>query len=91
MKSTTWEVYIIEASSGKLYTGITNDLERRFTEHQLSKKGARFFHFSKPEKIVFREPHESRSSATKRENEIKKLSRAQKLKLCDAFHFKKTE
>lgn len=79
-----WEVYIIQASSGKLYTGITNDLNRRFSDHN-SQKGARFFHFSKPEKIVFREPHPNRSEASKREIAIKKLSRAQKLNLLQNY------
>jgi putative endonuclease len=74
-------VYIIQAESGSLYTGITNDLERRFEEHQNHRGGARFFHFSSPEKIVFKEPHPNRSQASKRESAIKKMSRAQKLAL----------
>jgi len=76
-----WEVYIIKTKSGKLYTGITNNLERRFGEHQTRQKGARFFHFSNPESIVFREPHPNRSSASKREVSIKKMSRKEKLEL----------
>ena len=78
-----WEVYIIKTTSGKLYTGITNNLNQRFSDHQKSKRGARFFYFSKPESIVFREPHPNRSEATKREIAIKKLSRAQKLDLIE--------
>ncbi len=80
-KSKQWEVYIIQARSGKLYTGITNDLDRRFAAHQVGRKGARFFRFSKPEKILFRESHPGRSEASKRESEIKKMKRSQKLKL----------
>lgn len=76
-----WEVYMIQAESGKLYTGITNRLEHRFEEHKKKLKGARFFHFSGPEKILFRESHPNRSEATKREIAIKKLSRKQKLEL----------
>lgn len=76
-----WEVYIIETESGRLYTGITTDLDRRFDNHLTHRKGARFFHFSKPKQIVFREPHSNRSEATKREIEIKKMSRAEKLNL----------
>lgn len=76
----SWVVYIIQTESGQLYTGITNDLERRFAAHQNS-SGARFFHFSSPQKIIFQEPHPNRSSATKREIAIKKLSREQKLSL----------
>jgi putative endonuclease len=76
-----WIVYIIETASGKLYTGITKDLHRRFANHSNGQKGAKFFHFSKPEKIVFQETHPNRSEATKREIEIKKMSRLQKQNL----------
>ena len=79
-ESKLWEVYIIETEDGTLYTGITNDLERRFSQHS-TKKGARFFHTSPPKALLFRERHPDRSSALRREAEIKKLSRAQKLAL----------
>lgn len=80
-KKMRWEVYIIRTESGMLYTGITTNLNRRFAAHQKSKKGARFFHFSSPEKVLYREPHPNRSKATKREIEIKKMSREEKLEL----------
>jgi len=79
-----WEVYIILTKSGKLYTGITNDLDRRFEAHLKGQKGARFFHFSEPEKIVYRESHPNRSEASKRESAIKKMSRKEKLALIDS-------
>lgn len=75
-----WKVYIIRTQSGKLYTGITKDLERRWSEHK-KKEGARFFHISGPESIVYTETHPDRSQATKREIEIKKMSRKEKLHL----------
>lgn len=75
-----WVVYIIEAKSGKLYTGITNNLEKRFAAHQKG-KGASFFHFSSPRKIVYTESHPSRGVALKREIEIKKMKRDKKLEL----------
>lgn len=84
MKSRKWEVYIIQARSGKLYTGITNDLERRFEAHQKRSKGARFFHFSSPDKVVFREGHTNRSQALKREIAIKKMTRKAKLELIES-------
>jgi putative endonuclease len=79
----SWEVYIIQTQSGKLYTGITINLDRRFIEHQQRKKGARFFRFSEPGQIVFRESHPNRSEATKREIEIKKMTRKEKLLLIE--------
>ncbi len=78
---TQWTVYIIEAESGKLYTGITTDLERRWREHSEGNVGARFFRTSKPRRIVFQESQSDRSSATKRELEIKAMTRQQKCSL----------
>lgn len=80
-----WEVYMIETKSGKLYTGITTNLDRRFKDHHEGKKGARFFHFSEPKKIVFREHKQDRSTASKREAEIKKMSRLQKMALIQRY------
>lgn len=80
MKEKKWVVYLVQTASGKLYTGITNDMNSRFAAHK-SGKGARFFHFSTPEKVVFTEEHPDRSAATKREIAIKKMSRQQKLAL----------
>lgn len=79
-----WEVYVIQTTTGKLYTGITNNLQRRFDQHQSKRKGARFFHFSNPERIVFRESHPNRSKASKREIAIKKMSREEKLVLIES-------
>ncbi|BBH53760.1 GIY-YIG nuclease family protein [Fluviispira sanaruensis] len=76
-----WIVYIIESTSGKLYTGITTDLERRLTEHISGKKGAKFFRFSAPEKILYNENFQTRSDASKREWEIKKMPRLKKIEL----------
>lgn len=79
-----WYVYIIVTSGGQYYTGITTDLERRFREHQESPKGAKFFSISGAKKIVFRESHPDRSSASRREAEIKRMSRQEKLTLIQA-------
>ncbi len=80
-----WTVYIILASDGSLYTGITTDLERRFAEHKEGKagKGAKYFHGGRqPQKIVYSEPSKDRSRASRREAAIKSLSRQEKLALC---------
>ena len=83
-----WEVYIIQTKSGKLYTGITRDFKRRFVAHQQQKNGARFFNFSTPDKVLFREPHPNRSEATKREIAIKKMTREEKLALIERSNTK---
>jgi putative endonuclease len=74
----SWSVYIIEADDQSLYTGITTDVERRFAEHSSGPLGAKFFNGRTPIKIVYREDGHNRSTASKREIEIKKLTRLQK-------------
>ena len=75
-----WQVYIIEASDTKLYTGITTNIEQRWQQH-LSGKGAKFFRGRKPHRLCYVENQPDRSQASKREAELKKLTRAQKLAL----------
>jgi putative endonuclease len=81
MPDNPWFVYIVEAENGHLYTGITTDLERRFSQHQSKQGGARFFHTSAAKKLVYQETHPNRSEASKREAAIKKLNRQQKISL----------
>lgn len=73
-------VYILLCKDNSFYTGITTDLNRRFREHQSGKGG----HYTRSRgvlKIVFIEEWGNRSLASKREVEIKKLCRKEKLKL----------
>lgn len=85
MAKTDWFVYIIEAANGKFYTGITTDIERRLRQHrQQQNGGARFFRTSPPRKLVYQETQPDRSSASRREAAIKKLSRQAKLALIQA-------
>lgn len=78
-----WFLYIIQTKKKRLYTGITTDVERRFLEHKSgSPKGAKFFRSDSAVKIVRIEKYEDRSEASKREAAVKKLTRAEKLKLC---------
>ena len=73
-----WHVYILRCKNGSLYTGITNDLERRLSQHQ-SGKGARYTRAFGAAKLVYEERQTDRSSASKREAEIKSWNRNQKL------------
>lgn len=75
-----WRVYIILCSDNTLYTGITNDMERRLIQHA-TQKGAKYFRGRKPIEVVYLENNHSRSSAGKRECVIKLLPRSQKLQL----------
>ncbi|MSU45186.1 MAG: GIY-YIG nuclease family protein [Candidatus Zambryskibacteria bacterium] len=73
-------VYILKCKDKSLYTGITTDLERRFLEHKAG-KGGHYTSAKKALKVVYSEKHKDRSSASKRELEIKSLDRKSKLKL----------
>ena len=84
--SRSWSLYIIEADDASLYTGITTDVERRFAEHRQKTLGARYFNGRTPLRVVYREDGHDRSSASRREAEIKKLSRRQKQRLIDSGH-----
>lgn len=76
-----WIVYILESQvSGKLYTGITNNLDRRLTAHN-NGTGAKCTRAGRPWKIVYQEHMDGKSSALRREISIKKLSRSEKLSL----------
>lgn len=79
-----WTVYIVQTESGKLYTGITLDLERRLAEHRSGLRGAKFFRTSGPKRVVFEERHPERPQALRREHEIKAMTRSQKLALIQA-------
>lgn len=74
-------VYILKCSDDTLYTGITTDIKRRVDEHNNSDKGAKYTKLRRPVALVYSEPSEDRSCASKREYAIKKLSRLQKLEL----------
>ena len=76
-----WQVYIIVCTDNSLYTGITTDVKRRFNEHAAGKQGARYFRGRTPAKVVYLESAQNRSAASKREAVIKKLLRADKLRL----------
>jgi hypoxanthine-DNA glycosylase len=73
-------VYILECSDGTLYSGWTNDLEARVAAHNAG-KGAKYTRSRLPVRLVYSEAVASRSDALKREREIKRMSRLQKIEL----------
>lgn len=78
-------VYIVKCSDNTLYTGIATELERRIQEHNDSDKGAKYTRVRRPVSLVYSEEYPDRSSASKREYEIKKkMSRIEKLKLIES-------
>jgi len=75
-----WCIYILLCRDGSLYTGSTNDLENRIKTHSLG-KGAKYTRSRLPFKLFYFENLINQSEALKREAQIKKLSRKEKLKL----------
>lgn len=72
--------YILECSDGTLYTGWTNDIEKRLKTHN-GGKGGKYTRSRLPVKLVYLEEFETPNEARSREWHIKKLSREEKLKL----------
>lgn len=74
-------LYILKCADKTLYAGITTDLKRRVFEHNNSKLGAKYTAARRPVKLVYSRKFKNRSLASKEEARIKKLRRANKLKL----------
>jgi putative endonuclease len=84
MKNKNWFAYILECGDGSLYAGSTNDLKNRVETHSTG-KGAKYTRSHLPVSLVYSEELADRSLAAKRESEIKKLSRKEKLALVRGF------
>jgi len=87
MLAVCW-VYILKCSDGSLYTGCTGDLTRRLGAH-LSGKASKYTRSRLPVTLAYVEKATDRGSALKREAQIKKLARSEKLTLCLAYEAKK--
>ncbi len=79
MTMNDWFVYIVRCADDSLYTGITKDVDRRVREHNEGDKlAAKYTRARRPVVLVYQETCGSRSTATKREYEIRQLSRKDK-------------
>lgn len=74
-------LYILRCQRGKLYTGITSDIQRRFKEHR--RKKAHFTSYNLPEEVIYTETFPDRKQAAKRERQLKRWTRAKKMALID--------
>ncbi|MBW3532505.1 GIY-YIG nuclease family protein [Shewanella sp. NKUCC06_TVS] len=80
-----WYLYLVRCANGHLYTGVTTDVTRRFSEHQSGGiKSAKYLRGKGPLTLMYQEQVGTRSDALKREIAVKKLSRAQKLALIES-------
>lgn len=75
--------YILSCADGTLYTGWTNDLDRRLAAHNAG-KGGKYTRSRLPVKLVYREEYDTKEEAMAREYAIKQLTREQKLKLIES-------
>jgi putative endonuclease len=78
----SWRVYLLRCEGGTLYTGMTNDLDRRLAAHARG-VASRYTRARLPVTLVYQETCGSLSAALKREAAIKKLRRDEKLKLIE--------
>lgn len=74
--------YILRCSDGTLYTGWTDDLEKRIAAHN-SGKGAKYTRSRLPAELVYSEAHQDKREAMSREWHIKRMTREQKLQLIE--------
>ena len=79
-----YEVYVLECADGTLYTGIARDALRRLDVHN-SGRGAKYTRSRLPVVLRYRESQPDKSTALRRESEIKKMARAEKLRMIERF------
>ncbi len=77
-----WYVYILRCGDGTLYTGSTDNVEKRLAAHRAG-KGAKYTRGRGPLELAYFEQLPDKSAALRREYEIKRLTRQEKVKLCE--------
>jgi putative endonuclease len=82
--SSSWWTYIVECADGTYYTGSTNEINRRVAQHN-NGTGAKYTRSHRPVSLVYVEQFQDRSTAMKRESQIKKLQHWEKRQLIEKF------
>ncbi len=80
MENKPWFVYIVKCQDGKLYTGISNDVEKRVAKHNKG-KGCRFTRFRFPVELLYSKECGTKSAARKEELRVQGLTRTKKIEL----------
>ena len=78
-----WYTYIVRCADNSLYTGVTTDIDRRLTEHNTSRRGAKYTRSRRPVTLVYLTEGMDKTSAFKLEAQIKKKSKRDKETLLD--------
>lgn len=79
-----WCVYVLRCSDQTLYTGVTNNIEKRLKAHNSSSAGAKYTKARRPVALVYQEKSLTRGDALRRESVLRKLPRSTKLELIKA-------
>ncbi|MGB1263319.1 MAG: GIY-YIG nuclease family protein [Cognaticolwellia sp.] len=81
-----WYVYFLRCADNSLYAGITTSLGRRISEHnECNKKGAKYTRVRRPVNLAYAEPQPNRQQASRREYQLKQLTKAKKEQLVSAY------
>lgn len=81
-------IYILKCCDDTFYIGSTNNLEKRIHQHNTSKAGAHYTKIRRPVKLVYHEENLTFSDARKREAELKRLTRKEKIRLVSTHNQK---
>lgn len=84
-QNNTWTVYFLRCNDNSLYTGITTDIKRRLHQHNKTKLGAKYTRARRPVKLVYRETTLDKSTASKREYQLRTLTKKEKERLVSAY------
>ncbi len=84
----THYTYILRCADNTLYVGATNDLGKRLVQHNTSKQGAHYTKIRRPVVLEYAEEFETLGESRKREAEIKRLTRQEKLKIISSSDIK---
>ncbi len=74
-------MYVVRCSDDTLYTGITNNIDRRLHEHNNTGKGAKYTRYRRPVELIYQVEYDTRSDALRAEYKFKRLKRSEKLRV----------
>lgn len=84
-ENSSWQVYLLRCNDNSLYAGITTDIERRLQQHNNSKLGAKYTRARRPVSLVYIESANDRSAASKREHQLRLLTKLKKEQLVQTY------
>ncbi len=81
----SWFVYFLRCNDNSLYAGITTNIERRLHQHNHTKLGAKYTRAKRPVTLAFLESATNKSTASKREYQLRKLTKKEKEQLVSTY------